>query len=63
VEVQHDEQTLRCSCCDDLVHNLERGEALKFGVGSVVDASWLGVVENQVEMEGHLTAEVSSRLP
>jgi len=62
VEVQHDKQALHCSCSNDLVHNLEQGEALKFGVGSIVDASWLGVFENQVELEGHLTAEVSSCL-
>ena len=56
VEVKHDEEAARGGGLDHLVHDLHRGQALQVGVGAVVDAARLRVVEHQVQIERNLSA-------
>jgi hypothetical protein len=56
VEVEHDEEAARGGGLDHLVHDLHRGQALQVGVGAVVDAARLRVIEHQVQIERNLRA-------
>jgi hypothetical protein len=54
VKVEHDENSAISCRLDDLVHNLERGETLQIGVGTIIDAGGGSVVDGQRQVEGQL---------